>query len=86
MRLWLMGEMEEIESGLKGLIRVMVDRAELELEVLMPGYTHLQVRYANMGTRIIVNVSYSAVNPLDGPTSFFHTPFRLRQISSAFSS
>ena len=32
-----------MEKGLKDLIRVMVERADKEKDVLMPGYTHLQV-------------------------------------------
>ncbi|KAF7793106.1 hypothetical protein EIP86_004214 [Pleurotus ostreatoroseus] len=42
MRLWLLHEVKEIESGLKALIRVMVERADKEKEFLLPGYTHLQ--------------------------------------------
>ena len=44
MRLWLLGEVRIVEEGLKALIRVMVERADKERDVLMPGYTHLQVR------------------------------------------
>ena len=44
MRLWLLQEAKKVEDGLKGLIRVMVERADQEKDVLMPGYTHLQVR------------------------------------------
>ncbi|TFY55811.1 hypothetical protein EVG20_g9182 [Dentipellis fragilis] len=42
MRLWLLGEVKEIENGLCDLIRVMVERADKEKDYLMPGYTHLQ--------------------------------------------
>ncbi|OCH95043.1 argininosuccinate lyase [Obba rivulosa] len=42
MRLWLMDTVREIEFGLKGLIRVMVERADTEKDILLPGYTHLQ--------------------------------------------
>ncbi|QRV86351.1 adenylosuccinate lyase [Ceratobasidium sp. AG-Ba] len=42
LRLWLLDEIKTIESALKGLIRVMVERADKEKDVLMPGYTHLQ--------------------------------------------
>ncbi|KAG8961891.1 argininosuccinate lyase [Tulasnella sp. 419] len=42
MRLWLLDEVRDIESSLKGLIRVMVERADKEKDYLMPGYTHLQ--------------------------------------------
>lgn len=44
MRLWLLDEVKEIEESLKGLIRVMVERADKEKLILLPGYTHLQVR------------------------------------------
>jgi argininosuccinate lyase len=43
MRLWLLGEIKELEGILKALIRVMVERADNEKDILMPGYTHLQV-------------------------------------------
>lgn len=43
MRLWLLNEVKEVEEGLKGLIRVMVERADKEKDILLPGYTHLQV-------------------------------------------
>ncbi|KAJ6630681.1 argininosuccinate lyase [Mycena sp. CBHHK59/15] len=42
MRLWLLEEVQDIEQSLKGLLRVIVDRAEKEKEILLPGYTHLQ--------------------------------------------
>ncbi|KAE9399283.1 argininosuccinate lyase [Gymnopus androsaceus JB14] len=42
MRIWLLEEIKEVESGLRGLIRVMVERADKEKDYLMPGYTHLQ--------------------------------------------
>lgn len=43
MRLWLLDEVKDVEQGLKGLIRVMVERADKEKDYLLPGYTHLQV-------------------------------------------
>ena len=43
MRLWLLQEVKGIKDGLKGLIRVMVERADKERPYLLPGYTHLQV-------------------------------------------
>lgn len=44
MRLWLLGQVSDIENSLRGLLRVMVERAAKEIQYLMPGYTHLQVR------------------------------------------
>jgi argininosuccinate lyase len=43
MRIWLLGEVDDIESSLKGLVRIMVERADKERDILLPGYTHLQV-------------------------------------------
>jgi argininosuccinate lyase len=45
MRLWLINEIEEIETALKALLTVMVDRADNEKAHLLPGYTHLQVSF-----------------------------------------
>ncbi|KAG6333412.1 hypothetical protein ID866_5674 [Astraeus odoratus] len=42
MRLWLLDEVEDIQESLKALIRVIVERADKERDVLLPGYTHLQ--------------------------------------------
>jgi len=42
MRLWLLGEVKHVTEGLAGLIRVMVERADEEKAILLPGYTHLQ--------------------------------------------
>ncbi|KNZ74182.1 putative argininosuccinate lyase [Termitomyces sp. J132] len=42
MRLWLLEEAADIEVGLKSLIRVMVERADKEKDLILPGYTHLQ--------------------------------------------
>ena len=42
-RLWLLDEVKEIVASLKALITVMVERADKEIDILMPGYTHLQV-------------------------------------------
>ncbi|KAL9715051.1 argininosuccinate lyase [Leucoagaricus gongylophorus] len=42
MRLWLLDQVDDIELGLRALIRVMVERADQEKDYLLPGYTHLQ--------------------------------------------
>ena len=43
MRLWLLDEVAEIEAALKALVSVIVERADKEQDILLPGYTHLQV-------------------------------------------
>lgn len=42
-RLWLYKELQQVQAALHDLIRVSVDRAEADVDVLMPGFTHLQV-------------------------------------------
>lgn len=42
MRLWLKKAIHNIKDFLKQFISVIVNRAKLEIDVLMPGYTHLQ--------------------------------------------
>ena len=55
MRLWLLGQVSEIEAALVSLIRVMVDRAyNKERDHLMPGYTHLQVSFRSL---LIIRIS-----------------------------
>lgn len=41
-RLWLYGQLNVIRGALRDLITVAADRAEAEVDVLMPGFTHLQ--------------------------------------------
>ena len=43
MRLWLRDETAKVEQHLKELIGIMAERSAKEIDVLMPGYTHLQV-------------------------------------------
>lgn len=43
MRLWLKDECRSLLGHVKELIRVATGRAAQEIDVLMPGYTHLQV-------------------------------------------
>ncbi|KAI5801525.1 argininosuccinate lyase [Peziza echinospora] len=41
-RIWLRDEIDEVESALVDFLRVTAGRAEQDIDVLMPGYTHLQ--------------------------------------------
>jgi argininosuccinate lyase len=41
-RLWVLEKLPEVESSLVELQQVLLKRAEMDLDVLMPGYTHLQ--------------------------------------------
>ncbi len=57
MRIWLLDQVDEIEAGLVALIRVMVERADKEVDYLMPGYTHLQVDFLH-----ILGISYGVAD------------------------
>ena len=41
-RLWLYGQLQLVRAALRELIEAAADRAEAEVDVLMPGFTHLQ--------------------------------------------
>lgn len=41
-RIWLRGEIRQLRGYLSQLISIAVERASAEIELLMPGYTHLQ--------------------------------------------
>ncbi|MFY9352321.1 MAG: argininosuccinate lyase [Sphingobium sp.] len=41
-RLWVRDAIDEVDAGLAGLQRALVDRAEAHVDAVMPGFTHLQ--------------------------------------------
>lgn len=41
-RLWLREEIKDLTSNMRALIQTAVDRAEKEMDYILPGYTHLQ--------------------------------------------
>ena len=42
-RLWLYGALQNTRGYLADLIKTAINRAELDVDVIMPGFTHLQV-------------------------------------------
>lgn len=66
MRLWLLDQVEDVRSAVKGLIRVLVERADNEKEYRLPGYTHLQVMHIAFSLYIQANAMDSADNLFDG--------------------
>jgi argininosuccinate lyase len=42
LRLWMRNQVDVLDAALSGLITVLVDRAEADGRVVVPGYTHLQ--------------------------------------------
>lgn len=83
MRIWLLEQVDTLSALLKDLLKVTVARASSEIDHIMPGYTHLQVRVIGS----LMNVNYcvltsalaipslrkSAPNLSDGRTSFYPT-------------
>jgi argininosuccinate lyase len=63
MRIWTREEGNKLVGILRELIGVMITRAEKEIDVLMPGYTHLQVILGE------IKLTFSALNQFDGDIS-----------------
>jgi argininosuccinate lyase len=41
-RLWLLDHIPQLDTVIKGMQSVLIERAESDIDVIMPGYTHLQ--------------------------------------------
>ncbi|KAH7914979.1 putative argininosuccinate lyase [Hygrophoropsis aurantiaca] len=65
MRLWLLDQVNDIEKSLKGLILVMVGRADEERDALMPGYTHLQRGQPIRWSHFLLSHAFSFRNDLE---------------------
>ncbi|KAG0705905.1 putative argininosuccinate lyase [Suillus ampliporus] len=65
MRLWLLDEVDDIESSLKGLVRIMVERADKERDILLPGYTHLQRGQPIRWSHFLLSHAFSFRNDLE---------------------
>jgi argininosuccinate lyase len=42
LRLWARGQLDDLETIIKGVLSTCASKAKSEIDVLMPGYTHLQ--------------------------------------------
>ncbi|KAH7889314.1 putative argininosuccinate lyase [Phlebopus sp. FC_14] len=65
MRLWLLDEMKDVEASVKALIRVMVERADKERDILIPGYTHLQRGQPIRWSHFLLSHAFSFRNDLE---------------------
>ncbi|KIJ68996.1 hypothetical protein HYDPIDRAFT_144528 [Hydnomerulius pinastri MD-312] len=65
MRLWLLDEVADVQASLKGLIRVMVERADKERDILLPGYTHLQRGQPIRWSHFLLSHAFSFKNDLE---------------------
>ncbi|MBW0470744.1 hypothetical protein O181_010459 [Austropuccinia psidii MF-1] len=65
MRLWLMEECTKLLRYLESFIQVIVGRAEKEIDVLMPGYTHLQRAQPIRWSHFLMSHATSFLSDLD---------------------
>ncbi|KAG7562617.1 hypothetical protein FFLO_01990 [Filobasidium floriforme] len=65
MRIWLMDEAETIKQYLKDLIAVMANRAEKEVDILMPGYTHVQRAQPVRWSHLLLSYAHGFLTDLD---------------------
>jgi hypothetical protein len=86
MRLWLLDEVKQLETILKSLIRVMVERAANEKDILMPGYTHLQVSGVSYKPCSRFDNEFSEDNQSAGLTYYYRMRFISVPIYNAFKS
>lgn len=65
LRMYLRDECIALQSHLKALIQVAVSRAEQELDVIMPGYTHLQRAQPIRWSHYVMNHAWSWLADLE---------------------
>lgn len=65
MRLWLVQELHKIEAWTEDLIKAMTQRAEIEIEVCMPGYTHLQRAQPIRWSHWLCNYAFAFASDLE---------------------
>lgn len=65
MRLWLRDRLREIEEHLVAFLRVMTSRVKYGIDVLMPGYTHLQRAQPIRRSRWILSYGSAFVTHLE---------------------
>lgn len=71
MRMWLRDQIRVIESQLVAFIEVIAARAEAEVGILMPGYTHLQRAMVVMWSQHLLSFGFNFASDLE----------RLREVS-----
>lgn len=65
MRMWLRDELRKIEEHLVTFLKVAADRAEHEVEHVMPGYTHLQRAQPIRWSHWVMSYSLAFANDLE---------------------
>lgn len=65
MRMWLRDQIREIEGQLKSFIEVIAARAEAEVGIIMPGYTHLQRAMVVMWSQHLLSFGFNFAGDLE---------------------
>nr|XP_036588115.1 argininosuccinate lyase [Colletotrichum truncatum]KAF6799256.1 argininosuccinate lyase [Colletotrichum truncatum] len=65
MRMWLRDELRKLEGHLISFLRVTADRAEKEIDYIMPGYTHLQRAQPVRWSHWMLSYGMAFVNDLE---------------------
>ncbi|KAB5527973.1 L-Aspartase-like protein [Coniochaeta sp. 2T2.1] len=65
MRMWLRDEMRKLETYLVSFLKVIAQRAELEIDYVMPGYTHLQRAQPIRWSHWMLSYGFAFANDLD---------------------
>ncbi|KAK7921187.1 argininosuccinate lyase [Apiospora marii] len=65
MRMWLRDQIREIEGQLKSFIEVIAARAEAEVGIIMPGYTHLQRAMVVMWSQHLLSFGFNFASDLE---------------------
>lgn len=65
MRMWLRDELHKIEDFLVSFLNVIAQRAESEIDILMPGYTHLQRAQPIRWSHWMLSYGFAFANDLD---------------------
>lgn len=65
MRLWLRDELDKLEGYLVSFLKVIAQRAEAEIEYVMPGYTHLQRAQPIRWSHWMLSYGFAFANDLE---------------------
>lgn len=64
-RLWLRDNLVPVEEWLRLFVEVLMGRSEVEVEQLMPGYTHLQRAHPVRWSHFLLNPATPFVSDLE---------------------
>ncbi|CAH1970132.1 unnamed protein product [Acanthoscelides obtectus] len=69
MKLWMRSSITELSSNLRSLVKTLVTRADREIDVKMPGYTHLQRAQPVRWSHYLLSYAWTLKNDHDSITN-----------------